>query len=659
MSKGHEIRLERKAGYKHADTRQTVIYQTLDDLNYEPPGNISAKSGEEKKISKPQTTCRVTKVSIACSHDIDEDEGTKPKKSSAEKKGDAEHHAVRVDPKNYATVPYQVVAPVNQSTANKLAKKHVHGTGDLAKWFREEVFKQETITLTVEGYFCEEHHPKVTVRQVGQKDTSDTTTEGSTKDEDVTIYDGKPPAKDEDKNKKNAAKKKSPAGGEDSGSDAKEKSSVPVLTSTEKWFYVGSLQPKYDPMLSWLLRFLYPRWVRPNLYQIKIETCGETRVLHVEAYYNAVWKLEFARSAAIETDDEDDMDWDPFIGWNESVEKLQEEAACWNDTFGSDPTWGKVPRVLDNLFKNYKVSLKMEGQGARINPQIDGDTIMKIVEFFTKWRENREKRQEDGHTDHEFLHGHELTFKLLEGSVASNWRQREHAGRRVGWYHDLAINLNILEIEYAVSIGYSPFWMGSLEIKGTGKLALTASVKGKLSTDSKDRFVAYWKPRAGKVIAWFQEEVFKKPAEDKDKDDIALKDELAGDIREGIPLVFECKPEIAMEIPVFMEELFNMTPKIEGGAAMGGFLGYDDDGPCIRAGIEVRDVEVSLEISALGGWISFTVGPIPIIETEKYFKNFAKKVEKEFGFTRWDEGQFRLPKIKTEEPASTAPAPSA
>ena len=108
----------------------------------------------------------------------------------------------------------------------------------------------------------------------------------------------------------------------------------------------------------------------------------------------------------------------------------------------------------------------------------------------------------------------------------------------------------------------------------------------------------------------------------------------------------------------FLEELFNLSPKAEGGLEAGGFIGFDDRGPCIRLGVDVKDIEVSLEISALGGWISFTLGPVPIIPTEDWAKKIAGWMEEKLGTRSLgvEEGQFRFPPLPKKATPKLDPA---
>jgi len=654
-----EKRLTRRAPHRHSESRKEIVYQTLDDASYEPPGNISAKSGEKKTITKPESSCRVTKITIACTHVDDADDDTKKpagKKTSAEKRGDEEDFIIRIDPTLYKTVPYQVVAPVTWGIAKGLAQKVLPGTGTVNKWLREDVLMVETITVTVEGYFCEKDHPKITVKEVGRKTKSEKVAEVGKDEKEVKLFDGSPPAKDDKKGGKKKAKKddqKSNSSENNTSSSKKdESSSEPVLTTKENWFYVGSLMPKFKSAF-FVPNYLYPRFVSPNVYEIHIETCAETRVIYIEAYYEAQYKLEFGRGAAFETGEDKEFDWDPFSPFDESVKKFNDEVALWKDTFDSSTSGSffnvlfKIVKVVKNLFDNYHLTLKQDGPGFRVNPEISGETlekIGKILTAFSKLRENLDKRKTDGHTNLEFNVGHEVKAKFLEGSIEANWRHREHGGRRVGWYYDIQVNMILVEAEYGIGFCFSPWWTGHLEIKGAGKVTLSAVAKGKMSSDSKDMVAAGWQSSTGKVIAWWQEKVLKKDKEDKLHKDIELDEELTKDIREGIPINLECTPEVSFEIPVFLEELFNLSPKAEGGLEGGGFIGFDSEGPCLRMGLGLKDVGVSIEISALGGWISFTVGPVPIIKAEDWGKNMGKWIDKKFGDITWyEEGQLRLP----------------
>ena len=247
----------------------------------------------------------------------------------------------------------------------------------------------------------------MTVKEVGRKTKSDTTADVGKDQKEVEVFDGPAPAKDDKKggakDTGKGAKKEDKKDAKKSGSSAKdpakdkkdESSSAPVKVTKEHWFYVGSLMPKFKSW-GWLFNYHYPRYVNPNVYEIHIETCAETRIIYVEAFYAAHWKIEFGRASAAETKDHDDLDWNLLTPFDESVEKTTEEVGLWCDTFDSSTSgsfWAvlsKIANVFKNLFTNYKLAVSQEGPGVRLNPEISAESyekFVKIIEAFTKLRE--------------------------------------------------------------------------------------------------------------------------------------------------------------------------------------------------------------------------------------------------------------------------------
>jgi hypothetical protein len=684
-----------------AGSRQTVTYQTLDDLNYEPPGDISAKSGEVKTITKPESSCRLTKIAITCSH-ADDAKGDTGQKSSAEKKGDEEDNAVRVDPSLYKTVPFQVVAPVSPKTTKGFAAKYAKAiqamelgqNGKVTKWVNEKLtklhktagtvhkkaaewndkigkkdeVKSETIMVTIEGYFCEDDHPKVTVKEVGrEKKKSDTVADIGKDEKEVEVLDGSPPKGEDGDKKKDGeqagdkdSKKTSDKEDKGSTSSAKEESSEPVLTTKECWFKVGSLMPKYKSVF-FLTNYVHPRYVSPNIYEVHVETCKETRIILVEAFYNARWEVEFGRVVRGKSDDSKESDDNAIATYDGSVKTLKEEIQCWQDALKSSKSGSflkvlyTIARVVKTLLEDYKLTLKQRGHGPRVKKEISTEQLLKLatsLEALDKSRKSLEDKEAGGESSWEFPGGHELECKLMAGSYKSNWYHREKAGRLVEWYYDVAVNLKVIEAEYVLTVNVAPSWAGGLKLSGTGKLAISVEAKGNYSSDAQDKVVAFWKARSGKTIAWWQKKDQKEQKSTKGDEETSPENKVDPGIREGIPIKGECQPEVELEIPVFVEELFNLSPKAEGGLKAGGFVGFDEHGPCVRLGLDIEDLKVSVEISALGGWISFTLGPVPIIPLEALSKKAGESAQKRLGVgSLVGEGEIRFPALpKKDDP---------
>jgi len=661
-----EKKLTRRKTSRHAEARREIVYQTWDDADYKPPGNTSAKSGEEKKIVKPKNSCRLTKITVSCTHvdDAERKEGGGKKSwgSSKESKieDEVDTNIVRTNPALYDTVPYQVVAPLTWGIAKQFAQWAIKGTGTMSKWFREDVLMTETITVEVEGYFCKGEHPEITVREVGRKKKSGDSIADIGKDEKVVkLFKGPKPAKDKQKGGVVSGKSSAPESSGETGSPSE-------ATTKVRWFYVGSLMPKFKSAF-FAANYLYPCFVSPNIYEIHVKTCDGTRIVYVEVFYEAKYKLQLGHNALAEYGDDDQPEWYPFSPFDVIIDKLEEEVSCWSDSFGSSNSgslWDgifKVVRAVKTVLDKHKFILEQDGPGFRVKPELSGDTILKFEKLLmalVNLRKNLKQRRYE-HSDHEIEPEYELKAKFLEGSIEANWHHREHGGRRVGWYQDIQANLILIEAEAGLGFSYSPSWTGHLELKGAGKATLSVVVKGRLSTDSVNMAVArYQLPEREAYLKWRIE----RPDDIKGlPDDIFLEEELTEDIREGIPIDIECKPEVGFEVPVFLEEFFNIAPKAEGGLKGGGFLGFDSDGPCVRLALELQDIGVSLEISALGGWISFTVGPVPIIPVEKLNKKVGKWIDKEYGDLEWlEDGQIRLsltPKKKSSKP-TTAEKPT-